>query len=156
MRAPTKCEIALALGISGAAFSRYVKRGCPVWSVSAALAWQAQHVHPWQRVTRSRAAQTALADAAAGKVAAVRALAALAADDFDAYAARLRAAMRAVPPAARHKVQLDLDVFRRLLPVATSRVIEADDNAVVQSDADARAVGEVLYQVACGERSVTP
>jgi hypothetical protein len=155
MKGPSKAELARALGISAPAFTRYVKRGCPLWSVEAAREWQAQHIHPAQRAHRSRAAVAASeSQAVAQAVAAVRILSELAASDFDTYADRLRAAMRAVPLYARPAVQLDLDVFRRLLPVELPAVLEADDG-VPQTDADNVAAGLAVYALAAGELRVT-
>lgn len=59
MKKPTKAAIAQALGISAPAFSKYVRRGCPVYSVEAALAWQRQHVDPSQRMLRDAERGTA-------------------------------------------------------------------------------------------------
>ncbi len=155
MKHPTKAEIAKALGISAPGFSRYIRRGCPVYSIEAAREWQAQHVHPVQRAQRSRAAMAASeSQATAQAVAAVRILSELAATDFDTYAARLRAAMRAVPLHARPAVQLDLDVVRRLLPVELPAVLEADDG-VLETDADNVAAGLAVYALAAGELRVT-
>ena len=155
MKGPSKAELARALGISAPAFTRYVKRGCPLWSVQAAREWQAQHVHPAQRAQRSRAAKAATeSTATAQAVAAVRVLCELAASDFDAYADRLRAAMRAVPLHARMKCELDLDVVRRLLPVQLPSALETDD-AVLETDADNVAAGLAVYALAAGELRVT-
>jgi hypothetical protein len=51
-RRPQKQTIARELGVSPAAFSRYVKRGCPTDSVEAAKAWQRRNVDPTQRALR--------------------------------------------------------------------------------------------------------
>jgi hypothetical protein len=58
-RHPRKRTIAEALGISPAAFSRYIARGCPVHSIEAAKSWQRQFVDPSQRLAQQRARQPA-------------------------------------------------------------------------------------------------
>jgi hypothetical protein len=65
-RHPRKRTIAEALGISPAAFSRYIARGCPVHSIEAAKSWQRQFVDPSQRLAQQRARQQAPARAGRG------------------------------------------------------------------------------------------
>jgi phage terminase Nu1 subunit (DNA packaging protein) len=53
MKRPTKAAIARAIGVSPPAFTKYVKRGCPIYSIEAAAAWQAANVDPTQRLLRA-------------------------------------------------------------------------------------------------------
>ncbi len=153
MKRPTKREIAWALGISGPAFTKYVKRGCPTYSVDAARDWQTQNIDPTRRLVRQAGAAPADAGVDAdSRIRLVHALFELAAIDFPQYADRLRAAMRAVPPSLRPRVLIDLDVMRLLLPARLDEVVPPNpEAAAAQSDEDADAAGAILYGLACGE-----
>lgn len=158
MKKPTKKSIAAALGISPPAFTRYVRRGCPTYSIEAARAWQQQHIDPTQRQLAARPTVFDFIDKndrVALAVVRVRALFALAGSDFDRYAEQLRAALRAVPPPARRRVQLDLDLMRRLLPPKTFEVLPPDSEGTAAESAEGlEEAGAVLYRLACGEAQV--
>ncbi len=148
----SKKQLAEALGVSPPAFSRYVRAGCPVNSVSAARAWQESNVNPVQRILQ-HAGRVAPAD----PIGEVHRLMALAAHDFDAHADRLRAALRAVPQHARAEMQLDLDVMTRLLPPGLDEVLPPDPAGVLaQTVDDAEVAGLALYGLCCGELKINP
>ena len=141
----SKKQLAKALGVSPPAFSRYVRAGCPVNSVSAARAWQESNVNPVQRILQ-HAGRVAPAD----PIGEVHRLMALAAHDFDAHADRLRAALRAVPQHARPGLTLNLDVMQRLLPAGL--INELGGGSIASDDkTDREHVAAVLYGLACGE-----
>ena len=141
----TKQQLAQALGVSPPAFSRYVRAGCPVDSLEAARDWQHRHVNPLQRLLRG-AGRMPAADPAAE----VRRLMALAADDFESHAGRLRAALRAVPMHARPGLLLNLDVMRRLLPAGLVNELGGGCDAPDDPD-DLEYSAQVLYALAAGE-----
>ena len=141
----TKQQLAQALGVSPPAFSRYVRAGCPVDSLEAARDWQHRHVNPLQRLLRG-AGRMPAADPAAE----VRRLMALAADDFESHAGRLRAALRAVPMHARPGLLLNLDVMRRLLPAGLVNELGGACDTP-DDEADLEHVASILYGLACGE-----
>jgi transcriptional regulator with XRE-family HTH domain len=141
----SKKQLAEALGVSPPAFSRYVRAGCPVNSVSAARAWQQANVNPVQRILQ-HAGRVAPAD----PIAEVHRLMALAETDFDAHAEQLRAVLRAVPMHARPGLLLNLDVMTRLLPHGL--VDQLGGGCVApDDDADREYVAAVLYGMAAGE-----
>ena len=142
----TKQQIARALGISPAAFTKYVQRGCPLGSISEARDWQRRHVNPLQRILQ-HAGRMPAADPAAE----VRRLMALAADDFDANADRLRAALRAVPQDARPGLLLNFEVMRRLLPAGLVNELGGGCDAPDDQEGDREYVAETIYGIACGE-----
>ena len=140
----TKQQIARALGISPAAFTKYVQRGCPLGSISEARDWQRRHVNPLQRILQ-HAGRMPAADPAAE----VRRLMLAAADDFDANADRLRAALRAVPMHARPGLTLEMTVMRRLLPAGL--VSELGSGRDADDPEDLEYSAQVLYALAAGE-----
>ena len=140
----TKQQIAQALGVSPPAFSRYVRAGCPVDSLEAARDWQHRHVNPLQRLLRG-AGRMPAADPAAE----VRRLMLAAADDFDANADRLRAALRAVPMHARPGLTLEMTVMKRLLPAGL--VSELGSGRDADDPEDLEYSAQVLYALAAGE-----
>ena len=141
----TKQQLAQALGVSPPAFSRYVRAGCPVDSLEAARDWQHRHVNPLQRLLRG-AGRMPAADPAAE----VRRLMLAAADDFDANADRLRAALRAVPMHARPGLLLNLDVMTHLLPHGLVNELGSGCDAPDDPD-DLEYSAQVLYALAAGE-----
>ena len=141
----SKKTLAAALGVSAPAFSRYVRAGCPVDSVEAARDWQRRHVDPLQRLLRG-AGRMPAADPAAE----VHRLMALAADDFESHAGRLRAALRAVPMHARPGLLLNLDVMRRLLPAGLVNELGGACDTPDDED-DLEHVASILYGLAAGE-----
>ena len=163
MKKPTKAEIAAALGISAPAFSRYVRNGCPTFSIDAARRWQSQNVDPSQRLLRdagraSPAAQRAGARDAqpttALQIELLTRLGELAEHDFTSYAERLRRAMRELPAALREQVELPELVWRQLFDQARLPVIErefsgaSDDEPALPDDA----FGALLWDLASGAR----
>ena len=142
----TKQQLAQALGVSAPAFSRYVRAGCPVDSVEAARDWQRRHVNPLQRILQHAGRMPA-----AGPAAEVHRLMALAADDFESHADRLRAALRAVPQDARPGLLLNLDVMRRLLPAGLVNELGGGCDAPDDQEGDREYVAETIYGIACGE-----
>lgn len=146
----TKQQLAQALGVSAPAFSRYVRAGCPVDSVSAALAWQRANVNPVQRILQHAGRMPA-----AGPVDLVHALARLAEVDFLQHGEALRRALRSVPAGARSGIELPMTVWRQLLPPGLDQAIPADPEGVLaQTEDDSEAAGLALYALACHELKV--
>ncbi len=156
MKHPTKSEIARALGISAPGFSRYIKRGCPVYSIEAAREWQRQHVDPSQRLMRRVPPPAPVVDTDA-RIERVHALALLAEADFAPYGEALRAAMRSVPAGARSSVELPMTVWRQLLPRGLAEAVPADPAGVhAQTVQEADEAGLAVYALACGELRINP
>ena len=141
----TKQQIARALGISPAAFTKYVQRGCPLGSISEARDWQRRHVNPLQRILQ-HAGRMPAADPAAE----VHRLMLAAAADFEAHAEQLRGAMKRVPQHARADMQIDLEVTRRLLPVDLINELGGACDTP-DDEADLEHVASILYGLAAGE-----
>lgn len=154
---PSKSQIAKALGVSAPAMSRYVKRGCPTYSIEAAREWQQRNVDPTQRLMRKTepAPAAAVIDVDA-RLQLVHALGLLVASDFAQHADALRQALRAVPAHARPRVVLPMDVWHALMPAGLDEAIPPDHEGVAaQSDEDAEAAGAALYCLAVGELVLT-
>jgi hypothetical protein len=148
-RRPMKKTIAAALGVSPAAFSRYVRNGCPSSDIAAARAWQARNVDPGQRLWRGT--YVPYSPAPVDPLTQVAELFELAAGDFDAHEATLRAALRAVPYPDRHRVQVRVDVVKQLIAPALAAVADVLPTGGELSPTDAKYMGQIWYSVAAGE-----
>lgn len=148
----TQAALADALGMTGAAVSKFKGRGMPVDSVAAAQAWRATHV----RLRISANPMRLYAD----EIAEVHALwsvarSALHVGRLEAALPALRAAMRAVPAEARHMVELDTEVMDALcVPFAEllRSHMTPEERAAPMPDADIAPMARVWYCVAAGER----
>jgi hypothetical protein len=148
----SKKQLARALGISPAAFTKYVQRGCPLGSISEALDWQRRHIDPTQRLLRHAGRMPA-----ADPVELVHALARLAEVDFLQHGEALRRALRSVPAGARSGVELPMDLWRQLLPPRLNEVLPPDPAGVLaQTVDDAEAAGLAVYMLCSGELRVNP
>lgn len=122
-------DLARQLGVSPAVVCRLKKRGMPTGSVQAAKAWREANLSPARRRDpdssqgRLRAGIVQDGRAAAQRVAELvpAAQSAAAAGLFHCVADEVRAALRAVPAAARAGVELPLPVWEALV----SPVLEA-------------------------------
>lgn len=159
----TRAELAAALDISRAMVSKLERRGMPVDSLEAALRWRRRHLEPSRvKGTRAdtRAAPAAVAVAAADAVA-LRLVAALA-DRFhaapDAIRPALQAALADVPPRARSRVRLPMDVWGDLLGDQLSVLgwVADADAVAAQSDQDEEAAGALLFALVAGDLRATP
>lgn len=180
-------HLAALLGIAPSTCCLQVKRGMPVHSVAAAQAWRESHLDPSRRKglkydknyvqphlrpprqprPGAAARQEATPDASAAEASALMDAAAALIDlrgDLDGLAPTLRAALRAVPAAARAEVGLSLPVIQLLaghvlqqLPERSANPLCSDGSPVWQpenqplSDDEAAEVGRFWYAVAAGE-----
>ena len=151
-RGLTQAALADALGMTGAAVSKFKGRGMPVDSVAAAQAWRATHVR--LRISANPVRRCA------DEIAEVHALwpvarSALHAGRLEAALPALRAALRAVPEDARHLVELDAEVMGALCAPFAEMLrshMTPEERAAPMPDADIEAMGRVWYCVAAGER----
>ena len=151
----TQVALAMALGMSEAAITKFKSRGMPVDSVAAARAWHVANV----RIRISTNPARLYAD----EIAAVHALWAVARAAMDAgqpgvVLPALQAAMRAVPEEVRHLVELDFDVmsalcapYADLLRETAGQVSTAAPGQTPMSDDDADLMGRFWYAAAAGE-----
>jgi hypothetical protein len=177
-------HLAELLGIAPSTCCLQVKRGMPTHSVAAAQAWRESHLDPSRRKglkydknyvpphlrqprPGAAARQEATPDASAAEASALMdAAAALLHQrgDLDGLAPTLRAALRAVPAAARAEVGLNLPVMQMLaghvlqqLPERSANPLCSDGSPIWQpenlplSDDEAAEVGRFWYAVAAGE-----
>ena len=179
MKTPSQNEIARQLGISGPTFSAQVARGCPANDLLAAQAWREanlniarrkgirfdRHYQPpaQQRQPTPPPGHTPAAQATALMAAA---FALLEADQtIDALVPTLRAALRAVPPPERDRVELYFDVMLVLLADVLAlrpadKMALCEDGSPVYldrpyTDSEAQEIGEIWYQLAAGELLAT-
>jgi hypothetical protein len=170
-------DLAIALDISPSMVSKLAKKGMPTDSVERARRWRDRHLEPFRRKEHRADAPRALAVAAA--VPADAELLARAQRFMDVasiahqacrlplVAEDLRAAMRAVPAAARHGLLVDADVMDALTaPVHDAlREFVADVEAEQQPGAEPPSpptgeeelefMSNFWYSVACGEMVCT-
>jgi|CXWL01.1.fsa_nt_gi hypothetical protein len=146
----SQADLAAALGISGAAVTRYKQRGMPTHSADAARAWRRQYVRPrmnWRDPRTSLYAQFEL----------VRRLGALVVAELrhgsncGAMVEDLRAALSGVPDDARGLVALPVEVWDALMPTAALQAFSERgcDEAVPVNDGTPEAA--VLFALCCGE-----
>ncbi|MDP2770485.1 MAG: hypothetical protein Q8O81_11700 [Giesbergeria sp.] len=152
------------LGLSSANMTKLRKQGCPMDSVEAVRAWRlerqsiAQRKPEPRRATNPAVTQFAHAEACMQAAAAMLEVGA----SLDAFAPTLRAALAAVPPHARDRVQLNPGVMNVLLAPVLALIPPRESNplnddgtpAYVEgrmSDADAQETGAFWYEVAAGE-----
>ena len=153
-------ELCVALDLSKGMVSRLCRAGMPTHSAQAAEEWRRQHLSI-AHVKRGRTLQLQPADELVRAADQMLALAATALSTgnrtaFDALVPACRAALHAVPRAARDGVQLPFDVMTELCQpvVDIVRETEAEDPSLVHgplSDAEAEAMGKLWYSVAAGK-----
>jgi hypothetical protein len=115
-----KGEIAVALGVSASAVTKYVRRGMPTSSIAAARVWCDTHLDPVRRVAQQMG-MSAKRGGAAGEpsaselVARANEFGRLATIDYERHSSALRLAMREVPRHARELVRLSSEVWLRMM-----------------------------------------
>jgi hypothetical protein len=176
-------DLALQLGISASMVSRLAKRGMPTDSVDRADKWRRRHLEPGRIkgvrmdpiTTAKRAAPASGHVSIAGAHRArelempvalalqrVRDLGliayhAITDGSYRAVEPTLRDAMRAIPPGARHLVQMPLEVWDAL--TASIPLNDADQVSAAEGepddhggeDLDDDVMGRFWYQIALGE-----
>jgi hypothetical protein len=151
-----KAKIGRELGISGAAVAKLAKRGMPLDSADAARRWRTANLNPLKAKADPGPSPETLVQRA--EKLAELAAAALGSHAFDAIAAELRAALRAVPGPYRMRVRMGFDVTEALIGAhALSVLNEAPRQPadVPMSDDDAESIGQICYALACGEMIAT-
>jgi len=172
-------HLAELLGIAKSICSRHVARGMPTGSVEAAQAWREANIDPARRkgIRFDRhyqpPAQQRQPTPPPGHTPAAQASALMAAasalletgQSIDALVLALRAALRAVPPPERDRVELYFDVMLVLLADVLAlrpadKMALCEDGSPVYldrpyTDSEAQEIGEIWYQLAAGELLAT-
>lgn len=147
-------KLAAALGIAPSTLTAWKSRGCPVdQGLEAVHAWRLRHTRPDARTAPRRTLQRDDADrlVAAAEGAGLQALQALDAGRHAIVELQaLRHALRAVPPAARPRVRLAMQVWDRL----ADQLVGALGPAPAGSDKVDVDDGAAAYAVAAGEVEV--
>jgi hypothetical protein len=164
---PTGRGIARHLGISPGRVSQLKAAGMPTDTIEAAERWYRANVDQVRSIGNrlSRGAPMPPAPAPDGSAALARAEAlgtaahyALAAGVFDQVEGEMRAALRAVPPADRRRLELPEDVLEALCAEVREDILahEKPGDAVEGSISaeDAEWLGDFWYSVAAGERGL--
>lgn len=162
---PSQNDIAAAIGCAKSRITVLKGMGMPVHSIEAAIAWRRTHLNPARakppprpptHPTPSAAVLTAqeLMDAAG--------LVLAAGGRIEPLTPSLRRALRAVPPAQRDDVELNLEVMRVLLApllelIDREKAANHDTTEPPPDDDEAAAeAGSWLYAIACGEVKFNP
>jgi len=150
----SQAAIGRAMNLSASAMTKLKKQGMPMHSLEAALAWRVRHV----RLRMSSSAPHA--SSAAEHLARLTRMwpigrAALEAGAFDIVADELRAALAAVPAAARPSVQVDPAVMDALLldraGLAPPPSVPRDAARSACADACPDEAAAAWYAIAAGE-----
>lgn len=152
-------DLAKALNLSEAMVSRLVQRGMPTDSVEAARKWRRRHLEP-ARVKGVRMnwdgpppVAPATSERDRLRVELVDRLCDLCEQDFDRWAPKLRAELRALPQHLRERAVPPLSLMDRLTAHVRALLRDEDEAAPAapMTESEAEFMGRFWFAVAAGE-----